>query len=137
VVINLDTAKKIIKAAITKAQEMDRLCSIAVVDDRGVLKALYRMDHTPIPTVDIAYDKAWTTATFRMPSSDIVKYGNPSAPGFGFNTQNYNDRLTPIAGGLPIKAGDEIIGGIGVSGGTPEEDVVICQVGIDAITVSA
>ena len=133
--IDLDTAKKIIKASIKKARGMDRLCSIAVVDDRGVLKALYRMYHTPIPTVDIAYDKAWTAATFRMPSSDIVKYGNPSASGFGFNTQNYNDRLTPIAGGLPIEAGDEVIGGIGVSGGTPEEDVVICQAGIDAVSV--
>jgi len=125
--IDLATAKGIIKAGMKKAQEMNILCSIAVVDDKGVLRALYRMDRAPIPTVDIARDKAWTAATFRMASSEIVKFGNPSAPGFGFNTQNYNDRLTPIAGGLPIKKDDVVIGGIGVSGGTPDEDVTICQ----------
>jgi len=112
---------------------MNILCSIAVVDERGVLKALYRMNGTPIPTVEIARDKAWTAATFRMPSSEVVRFGDPLVPGFGFNTQNYNDRLTIIAGGLPIKSDDEVFGRIGVSGGTPQEDIVICQAAIDAV----
>jgi uncharacterized protein GlcG (DUF336 family) len=133
-VMDLDMAKKMTRAAMKKAQEMNRLCSIAVVDDRGFLISLYRMDNAPIPTVDIARDKAWTAATFRMPSSDIVKFGDPSSPGFGFNTQNWNDRLTTIAGGLPIKDGDTVIGGIGVSGGIPEEDVEICQAAIKVIS---
>ena len=127
-------AKKMTKAAIKKVQEMNRLCSIAIVDDRGFLVTLYRMDHALIPTADIARDKAWTAAAFRMPSSDIVKFGDPSSPGFGFNTQNWNDRLTPIAGGLPIRDGDEVIGAVGVSGGTPDEDVVVCQEAIDALS---
>lgn len=126
-VMNLDMAKKIIKAAIERAEEMNRLCSVAIVDDRGFLVAIHRMDRAPIPTVDIARDKAWTAATFRMPSSDIIKFGDASSPGFGFNTQNWNDRLTTISGGLPIKHGDDVIGGIGVSGGMPDEDVVICE----------
>lgn len=126
-VMNLDMAKKIIKAAIERAEEMNRLCSVAIVDDRGFLVAIHRMDRAPIPTVDIARDKAWTAATFRMPSSDIIKFGDASSPGFGFNTQNWNDRLTTISGGLPIKDGDDVIGGIGVSGGMPDEDVAICE----------
>lgn len=126
-VVNLETAKKMIKAAIEKAKKMDRCCSVAVVDDRGFLVAMCRMDHAPIPTVDMARDKAWTAAVFRMPTSDIVKFGDASSPGFGFNTQNWNDRLTTISGGLPIKDGDHVIGGVGISGGTPEEDVTICQ----------
>jgi uncharacterized protein GlcG (DUF336 family) len=126
-VMNLDMAKKMIKAAIERAEEMNRLCSVAIVDDRGFLVAIHRMDRAPIPTVDIARDKAWTAAAFKMPSSDIVKFGDPSSPGFGFNTQNWNDRLTTIAGGLPIKDGDDVIGGIGVSGGMPDEDVAICE----------
>lgn len=133
-VVSLDMARRIGKAAIKKAQEMNRLCSVAVVDDRGIPIIIYRMDHTPSPTADIAYDKAWTAASFGMPSSDIVKLGNPSCPGFGFNTENYNYRLTPIAGGLPIKDGDEVTGGIGVSGATPEEDVAIAQAGIAALS---
>ena len=126
-VMNLDMAKKMIKAAIKRAEEMNRLCSVAIVDDRGFLVAIHRMDRAPIPTVDIARDKAWTAATFRMPSSDIIKFGDASSPGFGFNTQNWNDRLTTISGGLPIKDGDDVIGGIGVSGGMPGEDVAICE----------
>jgi uncharacterized protein GlcG (DUF336 family) len=125
--MNLDVAKKMIRAAIKRAEEMNTLCSVAIVDDRGFLVALHRMDNAPIPTVDIARDKAWTAAAFRMPTSDIVKFGDASSPGFGFNTQNWNDRLTTIPGGLPIKDGDNVIGGIGISGGTPEEDVAVCQ----------
>jgi uncharacterized protein GlcG (DUF336 family) len=131
--MNLDTAKELTRAALKKAQEMDRLCSVAIVDDRGFLISLYRMDNTPIPTVDIARDKAWTAATFGMPSPDIVKFGDPSTPGYGFNMQNWNERLTTIAGGLPIKNGNIMIGGIGISGGTPEEDVIIGQAAIDAV----
>ncbi len=130
-VMNLDIAKKMIKAAIKQARGMNILCSVAVVDNKGFLVALYRMDESLIPTVDIARDKAWTAAVFRMPSSDIDKFGDPSKPGAGFSRQNWNDRLTTIPGGLPIR-GDagKVIGGIGVCGGTPEEDVSICEAAI-------
>jgi len=132
-VMNIELAKKIIKVAIQHAQEMNRLCSVAILDDRGFLVALHRMDHAPIPTVDIARDKAWTAATFRMPTTDIVQFGDPATPGFGFNTQNWNDRLTTIPGGLPITDGEKVIGGIGVSGGTPEEDVTVCQAALATV----
>jgi uncharacterized protein GlcG (DUF336 family) len=135
-VMNIELAKKVINAAIKQAREMNRLCSVAVVDERGFLVALHRMDRALIPTVDIARDKAWTAAVFKMPSSDIVKFGDPSIPGVGFNTQNWNDRLTPIPGGLPIKYGDEVIGGIGVSGGEPKEDMVVCQAALEAVLAS-
>jgi len=126
-VITLAMARKMRDAAIKYAKEIGKLCSIAIVDDDGRLIALYRMDHAPIATADIAWSKAWTAAAFKLPSSEIYKFGNASMPGFGFNTANWNDRLTAIAGGLPIKDGDKVVGGIGVSGGTPEEDVIICQ----------
>lgn len=131
--MNLDMAKKMIKAAIEQAEQMNRLCSVAIVDDRGFLVAIHRMDRAPIPTVDIARDKAWTAATFRMPTSDIVKFGDASSPGFGFNTQNWNDRLTTISGGLPIKDGDNVIGGIGVSGGISKEDVAVCEAALATV----
>lgn len=135
-VMNIELAKKIIKTAIRQAREMDKLCSVAVVDDRGFLVALHRMDHAPIPTVDIARDKAWTASTFRMPSSDIGQFGDPTTPGFGFNTQNWNDRLTTIPGGLPIMDSDQVIGGVGVSGGTPEDDVAVCRAALDEVLAS-
>ena len=131
--MNIEIAKMIIKAGIRQARQMGNVCSVAVVDDRGFLVALHRMDRAPIPTVDIARDKAWTAAAFRMPSSDIGRFGDPAAPGFGFNTQNWNDRLTTIPGGLPVQYGDEIIGGVGVSGGTAEEDVTVGRAALAAV----
>lgn len=132
-IITLKMAKQIIDAAIKHAEKIGNRCSIAVVDDCGWLIALYKMDGTLIPTVDIAWDKAWTAAAFKMASSEISKFGDTSKPNFGLNPTNWNDRLTTIAGGLPIKDGSEIIGAIGVSGGTPEEDVAICQIAAAAL----
>lgn len=131
--MNLDLARKAIGAAIEHAQQMKRCCSVAVVDENGWLVALHRMDGALIPTADIAWDKAWTAAVFRLPSSQVSAYGSPSSPNFGFNTSNWNDRLTTIAGGMPIMDGSELIGAIGVSGGTPEEDVLVCQEAIAEI----
>jgi uncharacterized protein GlcG (DUF336 family) len=85
------------------------------------------MDGAPIPTAEIARDKAWTAAVFRLPSSEVCRFGDPRASGLGFNVQNWNDRLTTIPGGLPIRNGDQLIGAIGVCSETPEEDVIICQ----------
>lgn len=131
--ITLDVAKKIIYAGMEEAQRMGNACSIAVVDKNGWLVAAERMDAALIPTFDIARDKAWTAFAFKMSSSEIYKFGNPSMPGFGFNTANWNDRLTPIAGGLPIKDGGEVVGAVGVSGGTPEQDVAVSQAAIAVI----
>lgn len=132
--MNLNLAEKLIDSAIKCAQKDKKNCSIAIVDENGWLIALHRMDDAIRPTVDIARDKAWTAATFRCPSSEISKFGDPLQPGFGLNKQNWNDRLINIAGGLPIKDGDKVIGGIGVSGGTPEQDVAICQAAVATIS---
>jgi len=131
--MTLELAKKIINTAITKAKKMEKACSVAVVDENGWLVALHRMDSAPIPTVDIARDKAWTAATFRLPSSEVSRFGDPRASGFGLNAQNWNDRLTTIPGGLPIHDGDRVIGAVGVCGGTPQEDLAICQATIKAL----
>ncbi len=132
--MTLDLANKIISMAVDHANQMGNTCSIVVVDENAWLVAIYRMDGAPSPTVDLARDKAWTAASFRMPSADITRFGDRASPGFGFNTQNWNDRLTTIAGGLPIKHGEDIIGAIGVAGGTPEQDVAVCEAVMDAVT---
>jgi len=133
----LEVAKDMIDAAIVEARRMGNACSVAIVDENGWSVAAERMDGALPPTLDIARDKAWSASAFRMPSSEIYKFGNPAMTGFGFNTENWNDRLTTIAGGLPIKDGDSVIGGIGVSGGTPEEDVIVCEAAIRAVNLSS
>lgn len=125
--VTLDIAKKMLLAGRGKARTLGILCSIAIVDENGWLVGLHRMDGAPIATVDIARDKAWTAVAFELPTSDVSRFGDPSTPGFGLNVQNWNDRLTTIPGGLPIKDADQVIGGVGVCGGTPEQDVVVCQ----------
>jgi uncharacterized protein GlcG (DUF336 family) len=125
--MNLELAKSILGTAISKSKDMGRSCSIAIVDDHGWLVALHRMDAAPIPTAEIARDKAWTAAAFRIPSSKVSQLGDPKVPGFGFNVQNWNERLTPIPGGVPILNEGRLIGAIGVCGESPKEDVIICQ----------
>jgi len=131
--INLEMAKNLLQTGIKKAEEMGKLCSIAIVDGHGWLVALHRMDGAPIPTAEMARDKAWTAAVFQMPSSDVYRFGDSRVPGSGFNLQNCNDRLTTIPGGLPIRDSDQLIGAIGCCGGTPEEDVLLCQKIMDEI----
>ncbi len=131
--MNLEVAKKLLQTGIEHAKEMGRVCSIALVDENGWLVALHRMDGAPSPTAEIARDKAWTAAVFRRPSSEVSAYGDPRAPGFGLNAQNWNDRLTTIPGGMPIWDEDFMIGAIGVCGATPEEDLSFCQEMIEKI----
>lgn len=125
--MNLKFAKTILSTAISKSEGMGRACSIAVVDENGWLVALHRMDGAPIPTAEIARDKAWTAATFRMPSAEVSQFGDPKVTGHGFNVQNWNERLTTIPGGMPILNEGRLIGAIGVCGETPKEDVTLCQ----------
>jgi uncharacterized protein GlcG (DUF336 family) len=125
--MNLEMANNLLQTGIKKSKEMGKLCSIAIVDDHGWLIALHRMDGAPIPTAEIARDKAWTAATFRIPSAEVSQFGDPNVSGYGFNVQNWNERLTTIPGGMPILNEGRLIGAIGVCGGTPKEDVVICQ----------
>ena len=68
--MNLEMAKKLLQTGIQKAKEKGMPCSIAIVDENGWLVALHRMDGAPIPTAEIARDKAWTAAVFRRPSSE-------------------------------------------------------------------
>jgi uncharacterized protein GlcG (DUF336 family) len=131
--MSLEIAKKMLLAGREEAQSLGILCSIAIVDENGWLVALHRMDGAPIPTVDIARDKAWTAAAFKLPSSDVSRFGNPEMSGLGLNAQNWNDRLTTIPGGLPVEDGDEVIGGVGVCGGTVQQDVAVCQSAMAAI----
>ena len=125
--MNLEMAKKLLQTGMKKSKEKGTPCSIAIVDDNGWLMALHRMDGAPIPTAEMARDKAWTAATFRIPSAEVSQFGDPKVPGYGFNVQNWNERLTTIAGGMPIWDGDRFIGAIGVCGGTLEEDVTLCK----------
>jgi glc operon protein GlcG len=123
-VLTLDAAKKIAAAAEVEAKKRGAMVVIVVVDDGGHLLLLQRLDNTQVASVEVGIGKARTAAIFRRPSKvfeDQVREGRVAAlalPG-----------ATPLQGGVPIVFEGKVIGAIGVSGNTPQEDEDIANVG--------
>ena len=125
-VLTLDAAKKIAAAAEAEARKRGATVVIAVVDDGGYLLVLERLDDTQVASVDVGIAKAKTAAIFRRPSKvfeDQVKNGRVAAlalPG-----------AVALQGGVPIIIDGKVVGAIGVSGNSPQEDEDIAKVGAD------
>jgi uncharacterized protein GlcG (DUF336 family) len=130
--VSTELARRIIAAAETKATEIGTPMVIAVCDESGVLKALSRMDGAALLSVQIAQDKAYTAVGFGL-STDawhgFIKDDPPLATG----AVGGIDRLVIFGGGYPVKRGDQIIGGIGVSGGHYTQDMEVAQAGLSAV----
>jgi glc operon protein GlcG len=126
--LNLQAAKVAVNAAAAEAAKRGATVVIAVVDDGGHLVMLERLDNTQVASSDVAVAKARTAAIFRRPSrvfEEQVRNGRISAlalPG-----------AVALQGGLPLQAGDQVIGAIGVSGNTPQEDEDIAAAGVAAL----
>lgn len=126
-VLTLNVAKKIAAAAEAEAIKRGSTVVIAVVDDGGHLLVLERLDDTQVASVEVGIGKARTAAIFRRPSKefeDQVKNGRIASlalPG-----------ATPLQGGIPISFQGEVIGAVGVSGNTPQDDEDIAKVGAAA-----
>lgn len=126
-VITLDVAKRAAEAAEAEANRRGSTVVIVVVDDGGHLLVLNRLDNTQVASVEVGIGKARTAAIFRRPSKDFedqVKNGRVATlalPG-----------ATPLQGGIPITLNGKVIGAIGVSGNTPQEDEDIAKVGAAA-----
>ncbi len=131
--ITLDQARLALNAAEKKAIEIGTKMDIAVVDAGANLKAFVRMDDAWIGSIDIAQKKARTARFFNMPTGDIGGLSQPGGP--LFNIEHSNGGLITFPGGLPItnKAG-EIIGAIGVSGSSVEDDHAVAAAGVAAVS---
>src|SRR5262245_51209897 len=130
-VLTLDVAKKVAAAAEAEANKRRATVVIVVVDDGGYPLVLLRLDNTQVASVDVGIGKARTAAIFRRPSKvfeDQVRDGRVAAlalPG-----------ATPLQGGVPLLYEDKVIGAIGVSGNTPQEDEDIAKTGAAAADAS-
>ena len=127
--ITAQTAQRMIEAAQRKADEIGQAMVIAVVDESGALKALLRMDKAPFLSIQVAQDKAYTAAGFGLPTDqwhEFIKNDPPLAAG----ATSGIDRLVIFGGGYPIKVADQIIGGIGVSGGHYTQDMEVARAGL-------
>ena len=131
--ITLDQAEAAIKAAKAKAAEINTLMNIAIVDAGANLVAFARMDNAWLGSADIAQKKARTARYFDMPSGEIGKLSQPGGP--LYNIEFSNGGLISFPGGIPIKdASGTIIGAIGVSGSTVDNDHTVAQAGVDALS---
>lgn len=130
--ITLEQAQKAVAAAQSKAEELDLKMNIAVVDAGANLTAFVRMDGAWLGSIDIAIRKARTARFFDMPTGDL---GQASQPGGSlYNIEHSNGGLITFPGGIPIKDGSgEVIGAIGVSGSTVENDHTVAEAGLKAL----
>src|SRR5688500_13760403 len=130
--VTLEQAEAVIKAAKAKAKELKTLMNIAVVDRGTNLVAFAHMDNAWIGSIDISQKKARTARYFNMPTGEIGKLSQPGGP--LYNIEHSNGGLISFPGGVLIKnAGGDIIGAVGVSGDTVENDHIVAQAGADAV----
>lgn len=130
--ITLEQAEKAIKFAKEKAEKLNTLMNIAIVDAGANLVAFVHMDDAWLGSIDIAQRKARTARYFNMNSGQIGELSQPGGP--LYNIEHSNGGLISFPGGVPIKnAKGEIIGAIGVSGSTVENDHAVAQAGADAV----
>lgn len=120
--MSLDQATQLIAAAEAKARAIGVAQNIAVLDAGGNLVAFHRMDGAWIGSINIAMDKAYTARAFDMTTEELGAMSQPNDPLFGIHTQ---PRIVIFGGGAPLKRNGEIIGAVGVSGGTVEQDVQV------------
>jgi len=128
-------AHKLIEGARAKALELGAPMIIAIVDESGILKEYERMDGAPLLSVGIAQDKAYSAVSFGMATHEwheFIKNDPPLLDGIV-----KTDRLVVFGGGFPVMINDQMVGGIGVSGGHYSQDMEVAQAGLDALAASS
>jgi uncharacterized protein GlcG (DUF336 family) len=129
--MTLEDARRVIAAAERKAQDIGQPMNIAVVDAGGNLVAHVRMDNAWIGSVDISINKAWTARAFDIATKDLAEASQSGGQFFGIHVSNHG-RVMIFAGGIPLKRGDKVVGGIGVSGGSGKQDQTVAEAGAAA-----
>ena len=122
--LTLADARALIAAGERQANDLGVPYNIAVVDAGGPLIAHIRMDGAWLGSIDISVHKAWTARVFDMATDDLAKMSQSGKPLFGINTTNH-EKVVIFGGGVPIKVGDVVVGAVGASSGTVDQD---CQV---------
>lgn len=126
--MTLADARKAIAAAERRAQEIKQPMNIAVVDDGGNLVSHVRMDGAWIGSIDISINKAFTSRAFDIATKDLGANSQPGDQFFGIHVSN-GGRVMIFAGGIPLKRSGRVVGAIGVSGGSGEQDQTVAEAG--------
>ena len=129
--ITLKDARKIIAAAEKKSENLGQPMNIAVVDEGGNLVAHVRMDGAWLGSIDISINKAFTSRAFDISTKDLAEHSQSGGQFFGIHASN-SGRVMIFAGGIPLKRDGKVVGAIGVSGGSGEQDHAVAEAGAAA-----
>ena len=126
--VTLSVGQAVLEAARAKATQIGVPMNIAVVDEGSNLVAFARMDDAWLGSIDIAQNKAYTARAFDMPTKDLAPLAQPGGPLYGIEASNQG-LLIVFAGGIPLISGGRVLGAIGVSGGSIEQDQEVAEAG--------
>jgi uncharacterized protein GlcG (DUF336 family) len=127
--LTLDDAKRMLAAAEAKAEDFGLAYNIAVVDAGGHLLAFARQDGALIGSIDLAIDKATTARIFDKKTSDLARLSQPGTPLYGIQETNAG-KVVVFGGGIPVTLNGSIVGAVGASAGTVEQDVAVVEAAI-------
>jgi uncharacterized protein GlcG (DUF336 family) len=132
--ITLEEAKGICEGAVEHGKKIGRPIAVMVMDAHGYYKCFQWTDNGKIGNIELAIKKAWTVVAFKRPSSITAEVSQqPGTPAFGLNVSE--PRIFALGGGLVVQDPEDhfkMIGAVGVSGGTIEEDTACCEAGLKA-----
>lgn len=123
--LNLQTAKKLAEFAEEKAKEIKVPMVISVVDDGGNVILIHRMENSLLASIDLSLNKAYTAVSLKMPTDKLKHLCEPGEELYGI--QHTNNRFVIFGGGIPFVYKGKVVGAIGVSGGSVEEDICVCE----------
>jgi uncharacterized protein GlcG (DUF336 family) len=131
IMVKLEDARRVISAAEAKAKEIGQPMNIAVADGGGNLVSHVRMDGAWLGSIDISIKKAYTSRAFDIATKDLATHSQSGGQFFGINASN-DGKIMIFAGGIPLKRDGKVVGAIGVSGGSGEQDHAVAEAGAAA-----
>jgi len=129
--MTLNEARAIIAAGERKAAEIGQPMNIAVADEGGNLVAHVRMDGAWLGSIDISIKKAWTSRAFDIATKDLAEHSQSGNQFFGIHASN-DGKVMIFAGGIPLKRAGKVVGAVGVSGGSGEQDHAVAEAAASA-----
>ncbi|MDT5413084.1 MAG: hypothetical protein QOG14_5304 [Mycobacterium sp.] len=130
--VSLDDAQRVVAAGRAKADEIASPSNIAVVDVGGNLVTHIRMDGAWIGSVDISINKAFTARAFDISTEELAADAGPGGQFYGIHVSN-GGRVMIFAGGIPLQRDGQIVGAVGVSGGSGKQDQTVAEAAADAL----
>lgn len=124
--LSQEMARNLVEFAVAEAKNTQSPSSVAVVDSGRNLICFTRMDKAPLASIEISIGKAYTARSLNMPTANLTDFVQPGQPLYGISV-THRQPLVTFGGGIPIELDGEIVGALGVAGGTVDQDVAVAS----------